>query len=340
LYFLSSSRSVAELVIAEVIALSRQLVDRSSEMHAGVWNKVSKNCYEVRNKTLGIVGYGHIGTQLSVLAEAMGMDVLYYDVLPIMPLGQACQVDSLEELLSASDFLTLHVPELPETTNLIGRRELGLMKKGSYLINNARGKVVDLEALAEILESGHLAGAAVDVFPREPKTNGPYFNDNLNGFEDRFRKLPNLILTPHIGGSTEEAQRAIGAEVSNALVRYINFGASLGSVNFPEVTLRPIIADGIVRLCYAHLNQPGVLRAVNAVLGDYNVERQLSDSKGDIAYLMVTLNFTLDDGVLELTAIFSSSSQADIADVGPDNVRKVYEEVQSLPSSVATRILF
>jgi D-3-phosphoglycerate dehydrogenase len=287
-----------------MICLSRQLADRVAEMRAGTWNKVSKNCWEVRGKTLGIVGYGHIGAQLSVLAESMAMNVIYYDVIPIMPLGSANQVATLDELLSLSDFVSLHVPELEETTNLIGPKELGLMKPTAYLLNNARGKVVDLTALAAALKAGKLAGAAVDVYPREPKGNGPYFDDALNSFATDLRSLPNVILTPHIGGSTEEAQRMIGTEVGQALIRYLNFGASLGAVNFPEVTLRPIIAEGFVRLCHVHQNQPGVLKAVNAVLGDFNVERQLSESRGDIAYLM-----------------------ADIADVSPEDIKRIYNSI-------------
>jgi len=226
-----------------------------------------------------IVGYGHIGSQLSVLAEAMGMKVIYYDVLPIMPLGSAQQVESMEEFLGQADFVTLHVPELPETTNLIRAEQIAQMKDGSYLINNARGKVVDIPALIDGLKSGKLAGAAVDVFPAEPKANGPNFGDALNDWSSELRSCPNLILTPHIGGSTEEAQSMIGAEVGGAVIRYLNFGSTIGAVNFPEVNLRPILHEGTVRLCHVHLNQPGVLKTVNAILGEHNVEKQFSDSK-------------------------------------------------------------
>lgn len=222
----ANSRSVAELVIGETICLSRQLADRAMEMRLGEWNKVSKGCYEVRGKTLGIVGYGHIGAQLSVLAEAMGMRVLYYDVIPLMPLGTAKQVENMETLLNHSDFVSLHVPELPETKNLIGKKELEWMKKGSYLLNNARGSVVNIPDLVEALENGHLAGAAVDVFPKEPGSNGKgAFGNDLNDWAERLRNCGNIILTPHIGGSTEEAQKMIGIEVGNALIRYINYGA-------------------------------------------------------------------------------------------------------------------
>jgi D-3-phosphoglycerate dehydrogenase / 2-oxoglutarate reductase len=184
----ANSRSVAELVIAEMVALSRQLTDRAQEMRAGEWNKVSKGCYEIRGKTLGIVGYGHIGSQLSVLAEAMGVQVLYYDVVPLMPLGSARQVDSLAELLSRSDFVSLHVPELPETKNMISTAQIKAMKKGGYLLNNARGTVVDIDALIEGLQSGHVAGAAIDVYPREPAGNGKdQFVDSLNPWAERLR---------------------------------------------------------------------------------------------------------------------------------------------------------
>lgn len=209
-----------------MICLSRQLTDRSHEMRRGTWNKVSKNCYEVRGKTLGIVGYGHIGSQLSVLAEAMGMQVIYYDVVPLMPLGTARQVETLNDLLGAADFVSLHVPELPETRNMMRTEQFAAMKKGSYLLNNARGTVVDIPALVAALKSGHLAGAAVDVFPREPGSNGEgNFGNELNPWAEELCSCPNLILTPHIGGSTEEAQRMIGQEVGTALVRYINFGS-------------------------------------------------------------------------------------------------------------------
>ncbi|SCV67766.1 BQ2448_5377 [Microbotryum intermedium] len=339
----SNSRSVAELVISEVIALSRQLCDRSREMREGIWNKVSKGCWEIRGKCLGvsvriravtfalplipnvpacgveqqIVGYGHIGSQLSVLAEAMGMSVLYYDVIPIMPLGSAKQVDTLEDLLGAVDFLSLHVPELPETTNLISDAQLSLMKDGAYLLNNARGKVVDIPALVRALQSGKLAGAAIDVFPSEPAANGPHFGDELNAWATELRACPNVIMTPHVGGSTQEAQWMIGAEVGSALIRYINYGSSIGAVNFPEVSLPPILSDGTVRLCHVHLNQPGVLKIVNSILGEHNVEKQFSDSKGDTAYLL-----------------------ADISHVDEAEIKEIYEAISSTRSNIVTRMLF
>ncbi|KAK0563991.1 D-3-phosphoglycerate dehydrogenase 2 [Tilletia horrida] len=315
----ANSRSVAELVIAEMIGLSRQLTDRARELRDGEWNKVSKGCYEVRGKTLGIVGYGHIGSQLSVLAESMGIHVLYYDVLPLMPLGMARQCNTLEELLGSSDFVSLHVPELPETKNMIGKAQLDAMKKGAYLINNARGTVVDLAALADALESGHLAGAAVDVFPREPAKNGVgAFSEQLGPFIERLRKTPNTILTPHIGGSTEEAQRMIGQEVAVALTRYINYGSSTGAVNFPEVNLRPITSSdqSTIRICYVHANQPGSLRAVNEILSAFNVDKQHTDSFKDIAYLL-----------------------ADISGVNEHQIKEIYENIAGTKANVLTRLL-
>jgi len=219
------------------------VTDRSSELHNGTWNKVSNGCWEVRGKTLGIVGYGHIGSQLSVLAEQMGMTVLYYDVTPLMALGTAKQVPTLDDLLRRSDFVSLHVPETPDTKELFSEAQFASMKQGSYLINNARGSVVSIPALINAMRSGKLAGAAIDVYPSEPGGNGDYFDASLAPWTQDLRTLKNLILTPHIGGSTEEAQSAIGIEVSNSLTQYINAGTTTGSVNFPEVQLRSLTID-------------------------------------------------------------------------------------------------
>ena len=211
---------------------------------------------------IGIIGYGHIGAQLSVLAEAMGMSVIFYDVVNLMALGTASQVPTLEALLAQSDFVTCHVPELADTKNMIGQRQFDQMKNGSYLINASRGTVVDIPALILAMRSGKIAGAALDVYPNEPAGNGDYFNDDLNTWGTDLRALRNLILTPHIGGSTEEAQSAIGVEVGQALVRYVNEGTTLGAVNLPEVALRSLTMDepNHARVIYIHQNIPGVLR--------------------------------------------------------------------------------
>ncbi|KAI5855874.1 hypothetical protein BZA05DRAFT_442551 [Tricharina praecox] len=315
----SNSRSVAELVIGEIICLARQVGDRSMEMHNGTWNKVSAKCWEIRGKTLGIIGYGHIGSQLSVLAESMGMSVVYYDVVPLMALGTSKQVSSLKELLQVSDFVTLHVPEIAETKNMIGEEQLGQMKQGSYLINASRGTIVDIPALVNAMRSGRIAGAALDVYPSEPAANGDYFNSSLNSWADDLRTLKNLIMTPHIGGSTEEAQRAIGIEVAEALVRYINSGSTIGAVNMPEVSLRSLTSaeENHVRVIFIHANRPGVLRQVNSIFGDHNVVKQMSDSRGDVAYLM-----------------------ADISDVNLGDIKGLYESLESLSSKILTRVLY
>jgi D-3-phosphoglycerate dehydrogenase len=246
------------------------------------------------------------------------MRVIFYDIINIMPLGTARQVESLSSLLSQSDFVTLHVPELPETRNMISTAQLAQMKEGSYLINNARGSVVDIPALIKAMQSGHVAGAALDVFPHEPGANGAPFDDRLNSWASELRALNNLILTPHIGGSTEEAQKMIGEEVSGALTRYLDFGSTYGAVNFPEVDLRAITTEqpDHIRICHVHVNQPGVLKQVNEVLSPYNVEKQYSDSKGDVAYLM-----------------------ADIADVSPQDVNLLRDMISKTNANILTRLL-
>lgn len=315
----SNSRSVAELMIGEIIALARQIGDRSSEMHNGVWNKVSNGCWEARGKTLGIIGYGHVGAQLSVLAEAMGMKVIYYDVVNIMGLGTATQMPTLDSLLESADFVTLHVPELPETKNMLGEKEMEKMKKGSYLLNASRGSVIDIPSLIKYMKNGKLAGAALDVYPNEPGGNGPHFSDTLNTWGKELCALKNLILTPHIGGSTEEAQSAIGSEVAAALVSYVNFGTTHGAVNMPEVALRSLTTDepNHVRVIYIHKNVPGVLRRVNEILGDHNVDKQMTDSRGDVAYLM-----------------------ADISNVNVSEIKDLYQNLEDLGSRIRTRVLY
>ncbi len=296
----SSTRSVAELVIAEVIALSRRLADRSREMHEGRWRKSAPSAHEVRGKTLGIVGYGHIGTQVGILAEAVGMQVLFHDIVPKLPIGNNRRAESLEDLLGRADFVTLHVPETPLTRDLIGERELARMKLGAYLLNLSRGSVVDVGALARALGAGHLAGAAADVFPAEPAGNSDEFATELRG-------VPNVILTPHVGGSTEEAQEAIGREVASALVKFVNTGATTGSVNFPHVEPPPLVDRH--RLLNAHRNVPGVLSSINKIVSDAqaNIESQILATNPAIGYLVMDLNREVSQEVrLQMSALETS----------------------------------
>ncbi len=279
----SNTRSVAELIIAEIVMLSRHLGDRSREVHSGVWKKVAVGSHEVRGKTLGIVGYGHIGSQVGVLAEAMGMRVVFYDILAKLPMGNNRACGKLEEVLEISDFVTLHVPETPSTKNLMGPEEIARMKAGACLLNASRGTVVVIEALAEGIRSGRIGGAAVDVYPDEPESNS-------DGFETALRGLPNVILTPHIGGSTEEAQEAIGREVSGALLKLVNAGATTGAVNFPQIELP--IAKGTHRILNIHRNVPGVLRDINKIVSDHNanIHAQLLSTDPNIGYLIIDLD--------------------------------------------------
>ncbi len=279
----SNTRSVAELVIAELVVLSRQLGDRSSKAHQGEWVKSAEGSKEVRGKTLGIVGYGHIGSQVSILAESMGLHVLFYDAMKKLPLGNARSCDTLEELLAASDFVTLHVPEIPETKNMIGKAELSSMKKGSYLINASRGTVVVIEDLVEALKSKHIAGCAIDVFPMEPASNKEKFSSPL-------QNLSNVILTPHIGGSTEEAQKAIGFEVSDSFRRYLKSASSSGAVNFPNVELA--IKQGTSRILNVHRNEPGVLGEINGIISKAgaNIEGQYLSTDDKIGYLVMDVH--------------------------------------------------
>jgi D-3-phosphoglycerate dehydrogenase len=278
----SNTRSVAELVIAEIIALARKLGDVSMAAHQKSWLKNAKGNFEVRGKTLGIVGYGHIGSQVSVLAEAMGLRVLYYDIVKKLPLGNAKPIDSLQTLLTEADFVTLHVPETSLTQNMIDLRHLQKMKKGAYLINASRGSVVDISALAQAIKSGHVGGAAIDVFPHEPAGNNEKFESELQG-------LPNVILTPHVGGSTEEAQEAIGREVSHALLQFLQQGASRGAVNFPNVDVPPKTAP--VRLINVHRNVPGVLGDINGIVSKTkgNIRAQYLSTDPEIGYLVMDI---------------------------------------------------
>ncbi len=286
----SNTRSVAELVIAEVISLARQLGDRSKEVHSGVWRKLADGCFEVRGKTLGIVGYGHIGSQVGVLAEAMGMRVAFYDVATKLPMGNNQPLPSLNELLEQSDFVTLHVPATPQTHEMIGANELSRMRPASYLINNSRGTVVQIGALAKAISSGHLAGAAVDVYPQEPESNSEDFTSELRG-------LPNVILTPHIGGSTVEAQAAIGREVATSLIKFVRSGTSVGSVNFPQLDLPP--TPGTHRIVNVHKNVPGVLRDINRAVSDLNanIHAQLLSTDPNIGYLIMDLDQDVSEAV-------------------------------------------
>ena len=276
----SNTRSVAELVIGEIVMLLRRILPRSLAAHEGGWDKSATDSREVRGKTLGIVGYGNIGSQLSTLAEAMGMRVIYYDHTDRLRHGNTEPVDTLPELLAQSDVVSLHVPETPATAGMIGQGEIRAMKQGSYLINNSRGTVVDLEALAGALRDGHLAGAAVDVFPAEPVSNADRFSSPLQG-------LKNVILTPHIGGSTEEAQDRIGKEVARKLIDYSDSGSTMGAVNFPQVQLptRPIGA----RFIHVHRNVPGMLRRLNEVFlqRDINIAAQYLQTDSEIGYVVV-----------------------------------------------------
>lgn len=279
----SNTRSVAELVIAEMISLSRQLGDRNTKAHVGEWVKSAEGAKEVRGKTVGIIGYGHIGSQVSILAEAIGMKVVFYDVIKKLPLGNAESKASLEELLKVSDFVTLHVPETPETMNMICEAELRAMKKGAFLINASRGTVVDIAALVAALKDKHIGGCAIDVFPEEPASNKEKFKSPLQG-------LANVILTPHIGGSTEEAQYNIGIEVAESFRRYLKIGSSSGAVNFPNVDLP--VKQGTSRILNVHKNEPGVLGEINGLISKAgaNIEGQYLSTDEKIGYLVMDVH--------------------------------------------------
>lgn len=279
----SNTRSVAELVLAQSIMLMRGVPSKNAAAHRGEWQKSAANSYEVRGKTLGIIGYGNIGSQLSVMAESLGMKVRFYDIVTKLPLGNAEQVATMDALLGMSDIVTLHVPDTPATRNMIRAPEIAAMKPGAMLINAARGKVVDIDALCAALDSGHIAGAAIDVFPVEPKSNSEEFVSPL-------RKYDNVILTPHVGGSTQEAQESIGNEVSEKLIKYSDNGTTLSAVNFPEVSLPS--HEGRHRLLHVHRNVPGVLSAINKVFSTHqiNVLGQYLQTRGDIGYVVMDVD--------------------------------------------------
>ena len=305
----SNTRSVAELVLGEAIMLMRRIPEKSAAAHRGEWLKTASGAFEIRDKTIGIVGYGHIGTQIGLLAEGLGMRVLYYDIDSKLALGNARSTGSLDELLSKSDVVTLHVPETGQTRNLIGARQLAKCKPGAILINASRGTVVDIAALCESLRDGRLSGAAIDVFPVEPKSNQDEFLSPLREFD-------NVILTPHIGGSTVEAQENIGLEVADKLIRYSDNGSTLSSVNFPEVSLPP--HPGSHRLLHIHRNVPGVLSKVNDAFsqGRINIDAQYLQTNPTIGYVVIDI------------------------DTDEDTALNVRERLSQIDGTIRTRILY
>lgn len=305
----SNTRSVAELTIAEIVMLFRHIFPKSGAAHGGEWLKSAAGSREVRGKTLGIIGYGNIGSQLSALAEAMGMHVIFYNPSDKLNRGNVQRAETLAALLAQSDVVSLHVPETPETKGLIGREEIRAMKKGAFFINNARGTVFDDEALAAALKDGHLAGAAVDVFPVEPTGNAERFVSPLQG-------LPNVILTPHIGGSTEEAQERIGAEVARKLIEYSDVGSTNGSVNFPQVQL-PQRPTG-TRFIQSHKNMPGEINKLNAIFArrEINLAAQYFQTDGRIGYVVLD------------------------ADGPAEDAQGILNEIRALPGTIRARMLY
>jgi D-3-phosphoglycerate dehydrogenase len=289
----SNTRSVAELVIGLSILLIRRIIDKNKACHEGVWLKEAKGSFELRGKTLGIVGYGNIGSQVSVLAESLGMKVIYHDIITKLPLGNARQVRSLKEVVQKSDIITLHVPETSQTKNLFNKAVIKQCKKGSMLINYARGEVVDLDALSVAIQSGAIAGAAIDVFPIEPERSGDAFSTPL-------QHLPNVILTPHIGGSTEEAQQNIGEDVSSKLVQYLERGITIGSHTIPELALPT--QEGAHRILHIHRNVPGVLSAINTQLSKnkINIVGQYLKTNDQIGYVVLDVDRSLSNKALDL----------------------------------------
>lgn len=289
----SNTRSVAELVIGLSVMLIRRIPDKNKAAHNGVWLKEAKGSYELRGKTFGIIGYGNIGTQVSIMAEALGMKVIYYDVVTKLPLGNASARKTLKEVVSQADIVSLHVPETNATKNLINKNVLKSFKKGSILINYARGEVVDLDALSKSITDGQIAGAAIDVFPWEPEKNGDKFTSPL-------QNLPNVILTPHIGGSTEEAQENIGEDVSNKLFRFLEMGATTGSHTVPSLSLPP--QEGTHRILHVHKNVPGVLSAINTQLSKNNINilAQYLKTNDEIGYVVLDIDRKLSETAFRL----------------------------------------
>jgi D-3-phosphoglycerate dehydrogenase len=305
----SNTRSVAELVIGEIVMLLRRIFPRSSAAHKGGWDKSATASHEVRGRTLGIVGYGNIGSQLSTLAESMGMKVIYYDHTDRLRHGNTEPVESLQNLLAQSDIVSLHVPETPATHGMIGEAELRLMKRGAYLINNSRGTVVDLDALSRAVREGHLAGAALDVFPVEPSSNSDRFQSPLQGLE-------NVILTPHIGGSTEQAQDRIGREVARKMVDYIDSGSTMGAVNFPQVQLQARSLGA--RFSHVHRNAPGMLRRLNEVFlqRDINIFAQYLETDNEVGYVVLD------------------------ADLGGQSSFEILDEIRELDGTIRARLIY
>lgn len=305
----SNTRSVAELTIAEIIMLFRRVFPKSMAAHSGGWQKTAIGATEVRAKTLGIVGYGNIGSQLAVLAEAIGMRVIYFDRTDKLHHGNVQPTETLDELLAKADVVSLHVPDTPQTRGMIAEREIRAMKKGAYLINNARGKVVEIDALASALKDGHLAGAAIDVFPVEPKSNNDTFTSPL-------QKIDNVILTPHVGGSTEEAQERIGAEVARKFIEYSDVGSTMGAVNFPQVQLMP--REHGTRFIQVQRNLPGELQRLNEVFAKHkvNIAAQYYQTDGEIGYV-----------VLDCDDLLSGA-------------RDILTELRQMPGTIRARLLY
>lgn len=320
----SNTRSVAELTLAEIVALYRRILEKSEQMHRGEWNKSADGAHEVRGRTLGIVGYGRIGSQVSVLAEAFGMRVIFYDTGAVLPMGNARSAKNLDALLAESDVVSLHVPATRQTDKMIGAKQLARMKAGSYLINNARGNVVDLGALADALKTGQVGGAALDVFPHEPSANTEPFISEVRG-------LKNVILTPHVAGSTEEAQESIGTDVAGKLARFINNGSTTGAVNVPEVDLpaqEPGDGEGASavggggggkrrhRILHFHRNIPGVLSKLNGIMGELNanIASQYLKTNDEIGYV--------------------------VFDVEPSDGRAIIDRIRELPETIRVRMLW
>lgn len=288
----SNTRSVAELVLGEALLLLRRIPEKNAQAHRGGWDKSAAGSFEARGKTLGIIGYGHIGTQLGILAETIGLNVIFYDIESKLPLGNAKQIESLSEMLAMADVVSLHVPETPSTQNMFGAAELDAMKQGAILINASRGTVVDIDALAASLGEKKLSGAAIDVFPVEPKSNDEEFVSPLREFD-------NVILTPHIGGSTQEAQINIGIEVAGKLAKYSDNGSTLSAVNFPEASLPE--HGGRSRLLHIHKNQPGIITKINSSFADkgINISAQFLQTTADIGYVVIEVDIDDADAALE-----------------------------------------